>query len=65
MKFLTRICVNRNGITILIKRSWFGIHWFWQCYPLFGVINCHRKCNTVHEYGFTFLGFNIYLYIDK
>jgi hypothetical protein len=54
-----------NGIDIYINNKWYGIHFNWQCDPLFDIINCHRKCNTVHEYGIIIFGFWIYVKIDE
>lgn len=45
-----------NGIDININHVWYGLHYFWQSDPLFGIINSHRKCNTVHEYGIIVFG---------
>jgi hypothetical protein len=53
-----------KGIDIYIKGTWYGVHYFWQSIPLFGIINHHRKCNTIHEYGIIFLGLWLYFKID-
>jgi hypothetical protein len=57
--------ISKNSVLVYIKNTWYGFRWFWQSYPLFGIINMHRKCNTTHYYGIIFFGFNLYWYIDK
>jgi hypothetical protein len=60
-----KLIINKNGFDLRINNCWYGIHWFWQEYPLFGIVNIHRKCNTIHEYGIVLFGFNLYYKIDK
>ena len=54
-----------NGVDVYIKNKWYGIHFYWQSIPLFGIINTHRKCKTVREVGIIFLGLWIYFKVDK
>lgn len=54
-----------EGIDINIKDTWYGVHYFWQVCPLFGIINSHRKCNTVHEWGIIIFGLWLYIRIDE
>jgi hypothetical protein len=64
MKLKQRI-IFLDGIDIYINEVWYGIHFYWQSIPLFGIINSHRKCNTLHEYGFIFFGLWIFIKIDR
>lgn len=59
--FFLSLC---NGVDIRFHNAWYGIHWYWQSYPLFDIINNHRKCNTIHEYGFIIFGLLVYFKID-
>lgn len=53
-----------NGIDINIKGTWYGLHYNWQRIPLFDIINKHRKCNSVHEYGIIIFGLWLWIKID-
>lgn len=54
-----------KGFDIYLKDTWYGLHYYWQSIPFFGIINVHRKCNTIHEYGITIFGLNLYFKIDE
>ena len=53
-----------NGVDVYVFGKWYGVHWYWQSDPLFDIINSHRKCNTVHEYGIIVFGLWLYIKID-
>lgn len=59
--------LDKNGFDFLIKSktTWYGVHWFWQSIPFFGIIKSHRELNTIHKYGFIIFGFNLYIKIDQ
>jgi|WetSurMetagenome_2_1015567.scaffolds.fasta_scaffold958280_2 hypothetical protein len=63
-RILNRVCFHK-GIDIYIKDVWCGIHFNWQSIPFFDIINHHRKCNTIHEYGIIIFGLWIYIKIDE
>lgn len=65
MKILNRICFTFFGVDVYISNTWYGIHFYWQEYPLFDTICSHTKCNTVHKYGLIIFGLWIYFRIDE
>jgi hypothetical protein len=64
MKITNSIYFNK-GFDINILRTWYGLHYYWQCSPLFDIINSHRKMNTLHEYGIIIFGLWLYIRIDQ
>ena len=64
MILLNKVAFTRYGIDLYVNGSWYGIHTYWQSIPLFDWIHNHKKCNSVHEYGFIFMGVWVYLRID-
>ena len=54
-----------GGFDIYLHKAWYGVHFYWQSSPLFDIINSHTKMDTVHKYGFIFLGLWCYLRIDE
>jgi len=63
-RILNRVCFHK-GIDICIKGVWYGVHYYWQSNPLFGIIDHHRKYNTIHEYGIIIFGLWVYIKIDE
>jgi hypothetical protein len=54
----------KSGFDINIKGVWYGFHWYWQSLPLFDIIDNHRKCNSIREYGVILFGLWLYIKID-
>lgn len=59
-----RVCFNR-GVDVYVNNKWYGFHYYWQSNPLFDIINSHRKCNTLHEWGVVVMGLWIYWRVDE
>jgi hypothetical protein len=64
MKLFGKIVIC-DGLDVYMFNRWIGLHYYWQSIPLFGIINSHRKCNTLHQYGVVFFGLWLYLRIDE
>jgi len=57
MILFNRLALYQYGIDVYVFNAWRGIYFHWQR-PLldFGIINSHRKGNTLHEYGVVVFG---------
>jgi len=64
MNIRRKFYLDKYGFDFNVKHVWYGLHWYWQEYPLFEIINRHRKSNSIHEYGFIVFGCWLYMKID-
>ena len=60
-----RLAIYRGGIDINISGGWYGLHYYWQRYPLFDVIYGQKKCGSIHEYGIIIFGLWLWAKVDK
>ena len=71
MKIFKWLHISRYGFDIHLPigknywGTWYGLHWYWQSYPLFEIIHSHRKCNSLHQYGIIVFGLWVYWSIDQ